>query len=388
MLGELLDQAGPDTTVILLSDHGFHPDHLRPASIPDIPAGPAIEHRDLGLVLMNGPGIRQSELYGASVLDVAPTILTLFGLPVGRDMDGKVLSQAFAETPQVAYLGSWDEVPGADGGHPPHTRLDPIAAQAALEQMIALGYIEKPDENREIAVEKTTRELRYNLGEAYQDAGRHLEAYEIFAELHAADRDEQRFAVRLFASCQALERHQEMRRIVDHLDARWHGVDYLKAQVLTAEKRYGEALDALERVTEADLLRPALFLQTADLYMRLRRWPEARQVYEKALALDPDNAEAYLGLCRMALRRRKFGEAAQSALDALQRTYQSPQAHFLLGCALAGRKRIRSGGRGVPRGLFALIRIFRRRMCSWRVCWRSIWGMPNPRASIAVWCGK
>ena len=36
--------------------------------------------------------------------------------------------------------------------------------------MIALGYIERPDENREVAVRKTIRELRYNLGEAYQDA--------------------------------------------------------------------------------------------------------------------------------------------------------------------------------------------------------------------------
>ncbi len=50
-------------------------------------------------------------------------------------------------------------------------RLDPVAAHEALEQMIALGYIERPDENREIAVRKTIRELRYNLGEAYQDDG-------------------------------------------------------------------------------------------------------------------------------------------------------------------------------------------------------------------------
>ena len=34
MLGALLQLAGEDTTVILLSDHGFHPDHLRPQNIP------------------------------------------------------------------------------------------------------------------------------------------------------------------------------------------------------------------------------------------------------------------------------------------------------------------------------------------------------------------
>jgi len=405
MLGQLLDKAGTDTTVVLMSDHGFHPDHLRPASIPEIPAGPAIEHRDLGVLVISGPGIKKDEsLHGPSVLDVAPTILTLFGLPVGEDMDGKVLSQAFVETPEIAYIPSWEEVQGKDGCHPPHTRLDPVAAHEALEQMIALGYIERPDENRQVAVEKTIRELRYNLGEAYQDDDRHFEAHEIFAELCAEDPDEQRFAVRLFASCQALGLHDQMRHIVDDLGGRrralyeeaktkiqafgavertrgrqnaeadcgvtgqaetkeseaapllsederrelahWRDlaryqpavVDYLKAQVLTVEKRYTEALAALDRVTAAHLVRPGLLLETADLYLRLGHQSDATQIYEKALAINPDNAHAHIGMCRMALRRRRFNAAAQSALDALQRAYRYPLAHFLLGRALEGLK--------------------------------------------------
>jgi tetratricopeptide (TPR) repeat protein len=83
-------------------------------------------------------------------------------------------------------------------------------------------------------------------------------------------------------------------------------------------------------------VRPGLFLQTADLYLRLRRWRDAQQVYEKALEIDPDNAQAHVGMCRMALRRRRFAAAAQSALDALQRVYDYPLAHFLLGLALVG----------------------------------------------------
>jgi predicted AlkP superfamily phosphohydrolase/phosphomutase/tetratricopeptide (TPR) repeat protein len=342
MLGALLERAN-DATVILMSDHGFHPDHLRPASIPDIPAGPAIEHRDHGILAMRGPGIKPGEiLHGASLLDVAPTILTLFGLPVGEDMYGKVLTQAFVRTPKIEFIPTWEKVSGADGSHPQHMRLDPVAAHEALEQMIALGYIERPDENREVAVRKTIRELRYNLGEAYQDADRHWEAYEIFRELRVADPDEQRFAVRLFVSAQALEMLDEMRRIVDDLEARSLQpaaiVDYLKAQVWIAEKRYSEALAALERVREAPLVRPGLFLQSADLYLRLGRRRDAQQVYQRALEIDPDNAHALAGLSRMALERRKFASAAQFALDALQRIYHSPQAHFLLGRALTGMK--------------------------------------------------
>ena len=367
MLGELIAKAGPQATVMLVSDHGFHPDHLRPASIPDVPAGPAVEHRDLGVLAISGPGIKQGELLqGPSVLDVAPTILALYGLPVGEDMDGKVLSQAFVEAPEVSLVPSWDEVPGTDGCHPPHRRLDAMAAHAALEQLIALGYIERPDENRERAVGKTIRELQYNLGESYQDAGRHVEAHRIFTALCAADANEQRFAVRLFVSCQALGRHAEMRAIVDDLDgrrralykearakigaanqrdlARWRElarfqpavVDYLKAQVWIVEKRYAEALDALERVAKERLLRPGVLLQTADLYARMGRTRDAHSVCEQALEIDPDNAQAHIGLCRIALRRREYRAAAQNALDALQRVYRYPVAHFLLGRALEG----------------------------------------------------
>jgi tetratricopeptide (TPR) repeat protein len=382
MLGTLLAKAGEDVTVILMSDHGFHPDHLRPSKIPDIPAGPAIEHRDFGILTMSGPGLKRDELlHGPSVLDIAPTILTLYGLAVGEDMDGQVLSQAFEDPPQPKFIPSWEDVAGETGTHPAHTRLDPVAAHEAMEQMIALGYIERPDENREIAVEKTIRELRYNLGESYQDDGRHLEAQEIFRELRRKDPDEQRFAVKLFIACQALGMTGEMREIVDDLDGRrrvlyqeamehlaklkagadpetvlddaqkkelkhWGNlaryqpavIDYLKAQVLTAEKRYAEALEALGRVRSVDMVRPGLFLQSAELYMKLGRWREAEEVYRKALGTDPDSAAAWAGIARIELRRRRFDEAAQAALDAVQRVYQYPVAHYLLGLALVGRK--------------------------------------------------
>src|SRR5581483_8689395 len=211
---------------ILLSDHGFHPDHLRPVSIPQIPAGPAIEHRRLGIVAMGGPGVKRGALLrGASLLDIAPTVLALYGLPSGEDMDGKVLSQALASPPAQCSIPSWDEIPGDDGQHPSHTRFDVAAAQEALpreamEQLAVLGYIERPHENRRVTVDRTLRELQYNLGESLQDAGRHGEALEIFRALRTADPEEQRFAVGLFVSCQALGLEDEMRSIAKDLDGR------------------------------------------------------------------------------------------------------------------------------------------------------------------------
>jgi len=368
---------------------------------------------------MHGPGIKKdAPLYGVSVLDAAPTLLALFGLPAGEDMDGHVVSAAFEEAPETGTIPSWEAVPGEDGRHPPHTRLDPQASAEALEQLVALGYIEAPGEDAAENVEHTVRELRYNLLEAYQDANRHPEALDIARDLCRRDADEQRYAVKRFVSAQALGFVEEMREIVDdlcgrrrelyeeavrHMDewretvqtrvrerggpeqsdetiarrvalelhpqahadpdedkewksvlepderkdvAKWRRlrrygpvvVEYLRAQVLTAEKRWPEALAALEQVRAVHLARPGLLLHTAELLRRLGRFDDAAATYRRALEIDPDNAQAHLGLGRLAIQRRAFGEAAEHAREALARLYFNPTAHFLLGVARAGMK--------------------------------------------------
>src|SRR6202167_1662751 len=173
MLETLLELAGPDTTVILASDHGFHSDHLRPRGIPNEPAGPAIQHRPFGIICMKGPHIKQDErIYGATLLDITPTMLTLFGLPVGQDMDGRVLVQAFDQPPQIARIPSWEQELGECGMHPADLRIDPVAAQAMLQRFVALGYVQAPGEDQAKAAEMAVRELHYNLARAYLDARR------------------------------------------------------------------------------------------------------------------------------------------------------------------------------------------------------------------------
>ena len=51
-----------------------------------------------GMILAAGPGIRHGTPMGkASVLDVVPTLLYLYGLPMGMDMDGHTLTRLFDE---------------------------------------------------------------------------------------------------------------------------------------------------------------------------------------------------------------------------------------------------------------------------------------------------
>jgi tetratricopeptide (TPR) repeat protein len=210
MLQTLLDLAGPETTVILVSDHGFHSDHLRPRGIPMEPAGPAVQHRPFGVVCMRGEHIKKDErIYGATLLDVTPTILTLFGLPVGEDMDGRVLVQAFEEPPKIERISSWEKEEGACGMHPADLRMDPAAAQAVLQQFVALGYIQPLSEDQEKAVATAVREQNYNLARAYMDARRHSDALTLLQELVEKNPDEARFMQHLAQCYLALGRRAD-----------------------------------------------------------------------------------------------------------------------------------------------------------------------------------
>jgi predicted AlkP superfamily phosphohydrolase/phosphomutase/tetratricopeptide (TPR) repeat protein len=218
MLETLLNLAGPEATVLLVSDHGFHSDHLRPRGIPAEPAGPAVQHRPFGIFCMKGLHVQQDErIYGATLLDVTPTVLTLFGLPVGADMDGRVLVQAFEEPPQITRIPSWDQESGECGMHPSDLRMDPAAAQAVLQQFVALGYIQPPSEDQSKAVASAVREANYNLARDYLDCGRPDDALPLLEELAKNDPKQTRFQMHLAQCYLGLSRRAEAKQILEAL---------------------------------------------------------------------------------------------------------------------------------------------------------------------------
>lgn len=214
MLHTLLGLAGPEATVIICSDHGFHSDHLRPRGIPDEPAGPAVQHRRFGIVCMKGNGIRQDErIYGATLLDIAPTVLTLFGLPVGEDMDGRVLVQAFEEPPKIERIPSWEKEPGECGMHAADLRVDAESAQAVLNQFAALGYIALTDDQKK-AVASSLREAKYNLARVYMDKGQPAQALPMFEDLNREQPEQARFAQHLAQCYFSLRRIEDAKRVL------------------------------------------------------------------------------------------------------------------------------------------------------------------------------
>jgi tetratricopeptide (TPR) repeat protein len=306
MLGTLLQLAGEDTTVILMSDHGFHPDDLRPGNIPREPAGPAVEHRQFGIFAAQGPGIRSDEtLYGASLLDLCPTLLDLFGLPVGEDMDGKVLLDIYADTPaEIERIPSWDAVDGDHGMHPPDKQIAPADSKAALDQLVALGYIDEPNADKSKALDETVRELDYNLAQAWIDGGIYTEAAAILERLHARWPMEHRFGFKLATCYQSLGRTGELRAVVTtvierrmeealEIDAETPGPLLGLARTALAEKDFEAATEYSSSSLGLLFFQPRAHYIRGLAHYRMGQWQEAEQAFLICVRQAPLFAAAY-----------------------------------------------------------------------------------------------
>jgi predicted AlkP superfamily phosphohydrolase/phosphomutase len=94
VVGKFVQKAGPDTTLVIVSDHGMKASGT--VAVPGRAASGA--HSPYGIILAAGPIVKKGvHIQNATILDVAPTILGLLGLPTALDLEGDVLTSIMKE---------------------------------------------------------------------------------------------------------------------------------------------------------------------------------------------------------------------------------------------------------------------------------------------------
>jgi len=98
--------------------------------------GVSSSHRMNGIFIASGAGIKNAgEFRGAQLIDLAPTILHLMGLPVPTDMDGRVLTEALADARIVEYGGTSKASATTTEGYSEEEEKE------VIERLADLGYI-------------------------------------------------------------------------------------------------------------------------------------------------------------------------------------------------------------------------------------------------------
>ena len=217
------------------------------------------------------------------------------------------------------------------------TELEPEQSAALLEQFIALGYINRPDKDRNRAAAACRLEQNWNLARVYIETARFAEALELLEQIHfeAPGRSDIAF---LLARCQARlglldEGEQTVAPMLESLGNAAFGL-LIRGNIAFDRGRYSESLKLLLEAEKAEPRLPDLHLAIGNTYLRSVRYPDAERAFERALEIDPHSASARLGLALSLLRQRRYDEAAGAAILAVGLQHHLPMAHFYLGCAL------------------------------------------------------
>jgi len=339
MLERLLELAGEDTTVIILSDHGFYSNQFRSVALPKFNSAPAIEHSPYGVVCISGPGIKKDErVYGASLLDITPTILSIYGLPIGKDMDGKVLQSIFEEPVVNASINSWDQVEGDFGTIPEDAKEDPFAAAEALRQLVDLGYIEDPGEDKNKAMENCANDNSFNLALVYMFKGNYSAALPLLEEVYQSVPDSPLYSMALTETYLALKKFDETEKLLNKISQDEESgspkLDILWGMLLGYKGEYSESLKHLNSALEKGGSFPGIYLELGRLHQKMERYDEAVEAFNRALDLDGENAQAYLGKGTCLLKKGRFEEAVDNLLSSAGLLYHFAPTHFFLGEAL------------------------------------------------------
>ncbi len=366
MLERMIELAGDETTIIVMSDHGYESGHRRILKMPKYPAAPALEHRQFGIFVAAGPNIKKNEkVFGLGLIDVAPTILSMFDLPIGEDMDGKVALDIFKEIPAIKYIDSWENVQGDFAQHKVEDSTG-LNDSETMQQLIDLGYIERPDDNIEITVLKTSCDWKHNLARVLLGKKDILGAKEILLNLkdakypvyHESDFEGEKgkFLTRqgynvgdtvvnlipFYMDLLNISLKENDFENAEHFLSEMRKLDKTfelntslsEAKIMIGKGKYKKALELLE---ESKRKRPnaQIWFQIGIAHKKMLQYEKAKDAFENALKLEIDNAKVHQALADVYIQLGEYEEAADHALTSVELIKYFPEAHYTLGQALS-----------------------------------------------------
>jgi predicted AlkP superfamily phosphohydrolase/phosphomutase len=138
-LGRILAKLRPSDTIIVVSDHGAGP----VTKYDPKKANVSGDHRIDGIIIAAGPPIRHgTAAEPPGLLDLTPSVLYLLGLPAGRDMPGRVITEMLTPEWMRAHperrVATWERGNGPADRWPIVTKGD----QHIKEKLRSLGYLQ------------------------------------------------------------------------------------------------------------------------------------------------------------------------------------------------------------------------------------------------------
>ncbi len=295
VLGDLMNTLGDEYVMMIVSDHGFKSGESRLRNRPEIWAGNAAKwHRLDGIVAFWGNGVKVGQrLEGATLLDVAPTVLALSGMPQAQDMPGKALVDAFTEPVKSAIVS--ERVPTLQRQRVEESvAIDPEANQALMDKITKLGYVNPKSSGN--------ADMQNNLGQRYQQRGEYqkaIDAYQEALRLRPNFKSVYNNLAVCYGELKMFEQAESsLAKVIELEPNDFYAMNnlavlYIETQRMSAAQKIAERAVAIEpgyvngRVT------------LGSVYAMTGQLDKAREQFTEALRLDPDNRSARSNLAKV-----------------------------------------------------------------------------------------
>ena len=310
MLGRLLEIAGEETTILVVSNHGFVSQANNRLKKPDTdeeqprtrrPAYDRLDdHSMMGVLVAAGsdlPTCVESDSAESQVrytaLQLVPSILALFNLPVGSTWEGRPIQEQLSSNQSRAPAATSEDSqePNFDGGS------DVWTQQEILGQLASLGCVSLDPESF-AAAEHCLRTRLLNIGLSLANHGRHEDALHYWRLLKERE-----------------------------------PAPYAYCQLGNCLLQLGEANEATmlaEELAESLPYHPAAILLKSTCYEELGREQEALEQLTASLKLHPRSARLHQQLGRLAIKTKQLKLAAVHLEYALQLSPEDAKTHYSL----------------------------------------------------------
>jgi tetratricopeptide (TPR) repeat protein len=318
LLGRLLHLAGPEAVALLVSD--------RAAGEPEWQDATGVGSR--GILCASGPHIENDELaFGAGPLDLAPTILALFGFQ-SAELPGRILSEICPDVPTKSISVGANAAPAPS--------LQSLLDRDRLE-LEALGYKDAAAEAHRPEVEAAEARRNFHLARVLLAQDRAAEAVPLLEKIAAAFPRNREYRLYLghaylqngnVAECRILSEAL----LAENPDSPFAAIS--RTYLALMEGRHREAREHLKGGRGVYGVDAALDVAMGVAALKAGDHGQAADAFRSAIASGTRMPAAHTGLARAMLLSKRYEEAADAALDAVRLRYDIPEAHEILGLAL------------------------------------------------------
>jgi tetratricopeptide (TPR) repeat protein len=216
------------------------------------------------------------------------------------------------------------------------------ANESALQQLIDLGYIDdfnKDNKDPNQFLKDNIKENNFYLAKSYSSAGKFEEALEILLEIESRDEPDFRFLIEIVNCSVKTKRFKLAEEYLAFIRTKnvisKSYIDVLESKVQIGLNNPDKAVSLLKAALNENPDAIEILLDLGKLLNNIRFTVEAESCFKKVISKDPENPYAYHGVGLVKLREENYEEAIDYFLDAIDRLYHYPLAHFHLGEAFA-----------------------------------------------------